>query len=57
MTIRVLDVVALTADAPPQWLKRGQVGAVVEELAQHVFEVEFSDDKGATYGGGVNLPV
>lgn len=47
--IELLDVVALTVDLPEQNLVRGQVGTVVEELAQDVFEVEFSDDDGKTY--------
>jgi Domain of unknown function (DUF4926) len=48
-TIRLLDVVALTADVPDKGLVRGQVGTVVENLAPGVFEVEFSDDEGRTY--------
>lgn len=47
--IELLDVVALTVDLPERNLVRGQVGTVVEELAQDVFEVEFSDDDGKTY--------
>jgi Domain of unknown function (DUF4926) len=48
-TIRLLDVVALTADLSDKGLLRGQVGTVVELLAPGVFEVEFSDDQGRTY--------
>jgi hypothetical protein len=48
-SIRLLDVVALLVDLPDQGLRRGQVGTVVETLAPHVFEVEFSDDDGKTY--------
>jgi hypothetical protein len=47
--IRLLDVVALTADLPAGSLLRGQVGTVVEILSPGVFEVEFSDDQGHTY--------
>lgn len=47
--IAVLDVVALLADLPAHRLVRGQVGTVVERLADDVFEVEFSDDDGKTY--------
>ncbi len=47
--ITVLDVVALLADQPDHGLVRGQVGTVVEQLADGVFEVEFSDDDGRTY--------
>jgi hypothetical protein len=47
--IRLLDVVALTADLPDKGLVRGQVGTVVETLDPGVYEVEFSDDEGRTY--------
>ena len=47
--IQRLDVVALIHDLPEQTLVRGQVGTVVEMLADDVFEVEFSDDAGKTY--------
>ncbi len=50
MTIKLLDVVALTEDLPERNLRRGQVGTVVEVLAPGVFEVEFSDiHSGRTY--------
>jgi hypothetical protein len=45
----LLDVVALLEDLPARGLVRGQVGTVVERLAQGVFEVEFSDDRGRAY--------
>jgi hypothetical protein len=49
-TIKMLDVVALTVDLPEYDLWRGQVGTVVEILANgDVFEVEFSDRSGRTY--------
>jgi Domain of unknown function (DUF4926) len=48
--IQLLDVVALTADLPQSNLWRGQVGTVVEILANGAgFEVEFSDRDGRTY--------
>lgn len=48
--IKLFDVVALTADLPKQNLWRGQVGTVVEILADGAaFEVEFSDRLGRTY--------
>jgi len=47
--IELLDVVALVQDLPKHKLVRGQVGTVVENLADGVFEVEFSDDQGKTY--------
>jgi Domain of unknown function (DUF4926) len=48
--IKLLDVVALTADLPEYNLWRGQVGTVVEVLAGgSAFEVEFSDRAGRTY--------
>ncbi len=46
---QVLDVVALTEDLPARGLRRGQVGTVVELLAEGVYEVEFSDNDGRTY--------
>ncbi|HLO48778.1 MAG TPA: DUF4926 domain-containing protein [Kamptonema sp.] len=49
-TIKLLDVVALTVDLPDCNLWRGQVGTVVETLANGTaFEVEFSDRNGRTY--------
>ena len=53
MTIRLLDVVALTVDRLDKGLVRGQVGTVVEIVGPRVYEVEFSDDKGQTYATGV----
>jgi len=49
-TAKLLDVVALTIDLPQYNLWRGQVGTVVEILANGTaFEVEFSDRHGRTY--------
>lgn len=49
-TAKLLDVVALTVDLPQYNLWRGQVGTVVEMLANGTaFEVEFSDQSGRTY--------
>jgi Domain of unknown function (DUF4926) len=49
-TVKLLDVVALTVDLPEYNLWRGQVGTVVELLADGAaFEVEFSDRDGRTY--------
>ena len=49
-TVKLLDVIALTADLPEYNLWRGQVGTVVEQLANGTaFEVEFSDREGRTY--------
>jgi len=48
--IKLLDVVALTTDLSEENLWRGQVGTVVEILADGAaFEVEFSDKDGRTY--------
>ncbi len=48
--VNLLDVVALTVDLPQCNLWRGQVGTVVERLADGAaFEVEFSDRDGRTY--------
>jgi len=50
MNIKLLDVVALKGDIPEYNLRRGQVGTVVEILADgNAFEVEFSDLDGRTY--------
>jgi hypothetical protein len=43
-TIKVLDVVALTEALPNEGLRRGEVGTVVDQWKDGVFEVEFSDD-------------
>jgi hypothetical protein len=49
-TPKLLDVIALTIDLPEYNLWRGQVGTVVELLADSTaFEVEFSDRDGRTY--------
>jgi hypothetical protein len=48
--IKLLDVVALTVDLPEYNLWCGQVGTVVEMLANGAaFEVEFGDREGRTY--------
>jgi len=47
--IKLLDIVALTVDLPEYNLSRGQVGTVVEILANgQAYEVEFSDREGHT---------
>ena len=48
MKIKVLDVVALLNDQLGKKLLRGQVGTVVEQLDENVFEVEFVNTKGET---------
>jgi hypothetical protein len=49
-TLQLLDVVALTEDLPENRLWRGQVGTVVDILADGAaFEVEFCDRDGRTY--------
>lgn len=48
--IKLLDIVAITVDLPEYNLLRGQVGTVVEILANgKAYEVEFSDREGRTY--------
>jgi hypothetical protein len=47
--VKLLDVVAVTADVPDHGLSRGQMGTVVELLPPDGFEVEFCDDDGRTY--------
>lgn len=47
---KLLDVVALTMDLPDKNLWRGQVGTIVEILANGAaFEVEFCDREGRTF--------
>jgi hypothetical protein len=47
---KLLDVVTLTEDLPERNLWRGQVGTIVELLAEGTaFEVEFSDREGRVY--------
>ena len=48
-TLRPLDTVALLDDAPEHGLLRGQVGTLVEALADGVWLVEFADDAGKAY--------
>ncbi len=49
-TVKLLDVIALTVDLPEYNLWRGQVGTVVDILADgNAFEVEFSDRDGRTF--------
>jgi hypothetical protein len=45
--IKILDVAVLVEDIPAEGLRRGEVGTVVEQWADGVYEVEFSDDTGA----------
>jgi hypothetical protein len=47
--IKVLDVVAVLEDVPQHGLLRGEVGTVVEQWKDGVFEVEFSDNYGKAY--------
>lgn len=48
--IKLFDVTAVTADLPENNLWQGQVGTVVEILADgQAFEVEFCDRNGRTY--------
>ena len=47
---KLFDVVALADDLPEENLRRGQVGTIVEILADgKAFEVEFADRYGRTY--------
>jgi len=46
--IKILAVVALLQPVPKEGLRKGQVGTVVEQLAEDVFEVEFCDRQGKT---------
>ncbi|MBK5278708.1 MAG: DUF4926 domain-containing protein [Bacteroidia bacterium] len=46
--MKVLDVVAMLHDLFGKKLLKGQVGTVVEQLDENVFEVEFVNTKGET---------
>lgn len=49
-TIKLLDIIALIVNLPEYHLGRGQVGTVVDILAEgKAYEVEFSDRAGRTY--------
>jgi len=47
-SLQLLDVVALLKDIPAEKLVKGQVGTIVEELDEDVFEVEFANRQGET---------
>ena len=47
--IQLLDTVALFEDIPSRQILAGEVGTVVEILADNVYEVEFCDEDGQTY--------
>lgn len=46
--LQLLDIVALLADSSDGRLIIGQVGTIVEELTNDVYEVEFANAKGRT---------
>jgi hypothetical protein len=48
VSFKTFDVVALLRDLPEKSLVRGQVGTIVEQLDENVFEVEFANKKGET---------
>nr|WP_315862131.1 DUF4926 domain-containing protein [Picosynechococcus sp. NKBG15041c] len=55
--MKLLDVVALMVDLPEFNLLKGQVGTVVEILAEgNAFEVEFNDRQGRTFESVGLLP-
>lgn len=47
--MKKLDVVALLDELPENHLSRGQVGTIVEEWTEGIYEVEFSDLDGRAY--------
>jgi hypothetical protein len=47
--IKLFDVVILTEDLREKKLRHGNVGTVVEVLAEDAFLVEFVDTNGRTY--------
>lgn len=54
--VELLSEVALLRDLPERGLVRGQVGTVVEALAEGAVEVEFCDDQGRTYATAAVQP-
>jgi Domain of unknown function (DUF4926) len=46
--LKLLDTVAILKDVPERKIVFGQVGTIVEELAEGVFEVEFANKFGET---------
>ena len=48
-TFELLDVVVLIEAIPSLKLRKGELGTIVEILADNVFLVEFADTKGITY--------
>ncbi len=46
--LKLLDTVAVLKDVPEKKVVFGQVGTIVEKLADGVFEVEFADKFGET---------
>ena len=48
MTLQVLDVVVLERELPAHGLKRGDLGAVVEQYGSDAFAVEFVAGSGRT---------
>ena len=46
--LKLFDTVAMLKDSPENKVVKGQVGSIVEELQNGVFEVEFVDKYGET---------
>ena len=46
--LKLLDTVAILKDLPEKKVVFGQVGTIVEKLAEDVYEVEFADKFGET---------
>lgn len=47
-SFKLYDVVALLRDLPGKNVGTGQVGTIVEQLDDNVFEVEFCNNEGET---------
>ncbi len=47
--MKVLDFIALTQDRLDAGLQRGQVGTIVEQLEDGVYEVQLADLEGRSY--------
>jgi hypothetical protein len=47
-SFKLLDSVAILREVPEQKVLMGQVGTIVEILAEDIYEVEFTDQSGET---------
>lgn len=51
--MELFDIVVLTQDIESKKLKKGSLGAIIEQLSADIFMVEFVDTKGVTYSTSI----